>query len=131
MMKFTEINHIDYTDIVDTYVVVSQLFEVIQDLIEKAEVQTNLMTVLSKISVTDQAALDLFTGKRRFIREVAVVVTEGKNKKKRKLFFFNDLIILTKYVPSPKGYYKLKKVVYLDENMSIENVGDSAGKISL
>lgn len=85
------------------------------------------MTVLSKISVTDQTVLELFTGKRRFIRETSVLVVEGKNKKKRRMFFFNDLILITKFSLSPKGYYKLKRVIHLDGNMSIENVGDSTG----
>lgn len=50
-------------------------------------------------------------------------VIEGKNKKKRYLFLFNDLCLLTK--ATAKGVYKYKRYIFLDDDTTVENILDT------
>jgi uncharacterized protein (DUF1330 family) len=137
-VKVTPTEHADYEHLVNSFSVISQLYEFLQENIEQAENQASLFKVQRRVDVTDHEVSDhfelhlksnkvlqIFGGNRQFIREGAVTVLEGKNRKKRYLFLFSDLALVTKQ--HGKQNFRYKKTVPLDdEDIALEPLADSS-----
>ena len=106
----------------------SQIYEIVQDSMEQSENIASLYQIQRRIEVTNKEVLEIFGvslspgpagNYRQFIREgtVLLYIPSIKEKKKRYLFLFSDLCVITKQ--HSKNNYKFKQTIPLDEDFSI------------
>lgn len=118
--------HPDYDNLANAFSMVTQLYEYIQYSIEQAENQAHLLNVQRRLVITDPQMLDIFSGPRKFIEEGHCTLITGKNKKKRYLFLFDDLMLCTK--PHTKATFRTKELFPLENLTYIESLPELLGK---
>ena len=130
--------HLDYLSLVSCYAILSQLYDFIQDSLEQVSTQAcklstfqadnmaTLSDVYRRIDFGDQKNDIMMFEHRTFIREGPVMVQEQKkaNRKKRHLFMFNDVCLITKQMKP--ATFRLKSVLSLDEDISVEDEPDTS-----
>lgn len=130
LLKILPVEHADHEQLTASFSILSNLVERIQDGLEVAENQAKMENVKRRI-VTSQKGekkgghslaaygnfdIDISGGRRIFIKEGVITVSmPGKNRKKRHLFLFSDLLMLTK--EDAKHQFQMKKMLVLDGQM--------------
>jgi len=126
-VKCTPILHSDYRFLLNAFSLVQQLYDYIQDSIEDAKNQAFISEVKRRVDITELKGFDTFGSNKQFLKEGPVTILEGKSRKRRYIFLFSDLCLVTKPMTKNTKNFKYKRSILLEENDTlIYDITDSA-----
>ena len=130
-MKNTPEEHKDYEPMKMALGVISATAQAIEDATEKVYNMNKIIEIQKKLKTGKKKEKISLLGPRRFVSEEKLNVKENNENefKKRNLFIFDDLILITKILHEgdpKKECFRLIKLIFLFDIHSIQSQADSA-----